>query len=46
MSMTTATADIGSPAPGAAARVPIHPLWVRTTHWINALAMIVMVMSG
>jgi thiosulfate reductase cytochrome b subunit len=24
----------------------IHPLWVRVTHWINALAMIVMIGSG
>jgi thiosulfate reductase cytochrome b subunit len=24
----------------------IHPLWVRITHWINALAMLVMIGSG
>ena len=24
----------------------IHPLWVRLQHWINAVAMIVMIMSG
>ena len=24
----------------------IHPLWVRITHWINALAMVVMIASG
>lgn len=24
----------------------IHPSWVRITHWINAVAMIVMIMSG
>jgi thiosulfate reductase cytochrome b subunit len=24
----------------------IHPLWVRITHWLNALAMIVMIGSG
>lgn len=24
----------------------IHPAWVRVTHWINAVAMIVMIMSG
>jgi thiosulfate reductase cytochrome b subunit len=29
-----------------ARRAPIHPLWVRITHWINALAMIVMIGSG
>src|SRR5580692_295465 len=24
----------------------IHPVWVRVTHWINALAMLVMIGSG
>jgi thiosulfate reductase cytochrome b subunit len=24
----------------------IHPVWVRVTHWINAIAMIVMILSG
>src|ERR1700760_2165759 len=24
----------------------IHPLWVRLTHWLNALAAIVMMLSG
>lgn len=24
----------------------IHPLWVRITHWINAIAVIIMAMSG
>ena len=27
-------------------RFVIHPLWVRLQHWINAAAMIVMIMSG
>lgn len=27
-------------------RAPIHPLWVRITHWLNALAVLVMVASG
>jgi len=27
-------------------RRPIHPLWVRLTHWLNALAVLVMVASG
>ena len=31
----------------AAPREPvIHPLWVRITHWINAVAMLVMIGSG
>jgi len=24
----------------------IHPIWVRVTHWVNAIAMIVMILSG
>jgi len=27
-------------------KVRVHPLWVRITHWINALAILVMVASG
>ncbi len=27
-------------------RLTIHPIWVRITHWINALAMLVMIGSG
>src|SRR5215218_4443525 len=30
----------------AAKPTTIQPAWVRTTHWINAVAMIVMIMSG
>lgn len=25
---------------------PIHPLWLRVTHWINAVAVVLLVMSG
>jgi thiosulfate reductase cytochrome b subunit len=25
---------------------PIHPVWLRLSHWINALAVVLMVMSG
>ena len=25
---------------------PVHPLWTRTTHWLNALAVLVLVASG
>jgi thiosulfate reductase cytochrome b subunit len=35
-----------SMVPEAAARPLIHPLWVRVTHWINALAMLMMIGSG
>jgi thiosulfate reductase cytochrome b subunit len=27
-------------------RPVVHPLWVRITHWINAVAMVLMIMSG
>jgi thiosulfate reductase cytochrome b subunit len=27
-------------------RCPIHPLWMRITHWLNALAVLVLVTSG
>jgi thiosulfate reductase cytochrome b subunit len=32
--------------PAAPARAVIHPVWVRVTHWINVVAMIVMIASG
>ncbi len=33
-------------APDTAAGPIIHPLWVRLTHWINALAVLMMIGSG
>jgi thiosulfate reductase cytochrome b subunit len=35
-----------SMVPEGAARPLIHPVWVRVTHWINALAMLMMIGSG
>jgi thiosulfate reductase cytochrome b subunit len=32
--------------PAAPAGRTIHPLWVRITHWVNALAMLMMIGSG
>ena len=32
--------------PAAPARAVIHPVWVRVTHWINVVAMVVMIGSG
>lgn len=29
-----------------ASHAPIHPLWLRLSHWLNALAVLVMVASG
>lgn len=33
-------------SPSAAAPKPSHPRWLRLTHWLNALAVLVMVTSG
>ena len=32
--------------PQASSDAPIHPLWMRITHWLNAIAVIIMVTSG
>jgi thiosulfate reductase cytochrome b subunit len=32
--------------PSAPTGEKIHPVWVRVTHWINAIAMVVMILSG
>ena len=36
----------GSMAMPATAGATIHPAWVRVTHWVNAIAMLVMIGSG
>src|SRR5260221_5757594 len=38
--------SIGMLTASERARVVIHPAWVRITHWINAVAMLVMIGSG
>jgi thiosulfate reductase cytochrome b subunit len=43
MSAGAASEAIPAPAPGAGA---IHPLWLRVTHWINAVAVVIMIGSG
>lgn len=43
--MTTTTTDVRDALPEPALS-PVHPLWVRVTHWVNALAMLVMIGSG
>jgi thiosulfate reductase cytochrome b subunit len=40
-SMTTSTIPMNAPI-GAT----IHPAWMRTSHWLNALAVVLMVTSG
>src|SRR5215469_3810084 len=43
----TIEATVSPPlVPKAAARPLVHPVWVRVTHWINALAMLMMIGSG
>jgi thiosulfate reductase cytochrome b subunit len=42
---STAIAPPAAQAPEADRR-PIHPLWMRITHWLNALAVLMLVTSG
>src|SRR5215468_5938410 len=44
--MTSIATDRDRAWTPAATRGAIHPLWVRVTHWINAVAMLVMIGSG
>jgi thiosulfate reductase cytochrome b subunit len=44
--MTIEAAVGSSLAPRTTTRLVIHPRWVRVTHWINALAMLMMIGSG
>jgi thiosulfate reductase cytochrome b subunit len=44
--MTIEAAHDRALVPAAPAGAVIHPLWVRLTHWINALAVLVMIGSG
>jgi thiosulfate reductase cytochrome b subunit len=48
--MTSETVEAGTAAAGVAeadgAPAVIHPAWVRITHWINVVAMFVMIGSG
>jgi thiosulfate reductase cytochrome b subunit len=44
--MTIEAAANSRTVPDAATGPVIHPLWVRITHWINALAILMMIGSG
>ncbi len=46
LSMTAEIATHSPALPDAAAAPLIHPTWVRVTHWLNALAMFMMIGSG
>jgi thiosulfate reductase cytochrome b subunit len=39
-------ASVGTAAASRGQELVIHPRWVRLTHWVNAVAMIVMIGSG
>ncbi len=39
-------ASAPAPTPSVPRERPIHPRWVRVTHWLNALAAITMMLSG
>jgi thiosulfate reductase cytochrome b subunit len=43
---TEAAAASAVPEPAEPVAPVIHPLWVRVTHWINALAILMMIGSG
>ncbi len=44
--MTIEAAASSQMVPDTAAGPIVHPLWVRVTHWINALAVLIMIGSG
>jgi thiosulfate reductase cytochrome b subunit len=44
--MAVEAAQAPHATPVASARPLIHPAWVRVTHWINAVAVVLMMMSG
>jgi thiosulfate reductase cytochrome b subunit len=44
--MQTPTAQLHASEPLTHGTRPIHPLWLRITHWLNALAALLMMLSG
>jgi thiosulfate reductase cytochrome b subunit len=44
--MHTSRLHANAAPPAAPARGAIHPAWVRVTHWLNAFAAIIMMLSG
>jgi thiosulfate reductase cytochrome b subunit len=44
--VTAPASDVSKRDSGPSAVRTIHPVWVRVTHWINALAVLVMIGSG
>jgi thiosulfate reductase cytochrome b subunit len=46
MTIEAATVETADDRPVTPAVAAIHPAWVRVTHWINAVAVVVMILSG
>src|SRR5258706_6680750 len=49
--MAMSSQAAGNKPPGEAGmvargRVAVHPVWLRLTHWLNALAVVLMLLSG
>jgi thiosulfate reductase cytochrome b subunit len=44
--MSSIAAGEQSAAPAEAVEKAVHPVWVRVCHWTNAVAMVIMIMSG
>ncbi|KIG01728.1 cytochrome b/b6 domain-containing protein [Caballeronia concitans] len=44
--METIKAPVSSAHERSRRDAPIHPLWLRVTHWLNALAALIMMLSG
>lgn len=46
MSSLTTSSETSAPPQASSARRTVQPLWVRLVHWINAVAMVMMITSG
>ncbi len=44
--MTDVVSSVGDRAMSSRSRQRVHPLWLRITHWVNAIAVAMMVTSG
>ena len=44
--MAVEATQVSTMTPVVSARPVIHPAWVRITHWVNAAAIVMMIMSG
>jgi len=44
--METMKAELATAPPSSRHNAPIHPLWLRISHWLNAFAALIMMFSG